>query len=139
MPTAGSGAGSPSSAASTASFRTAAIRTFMPTEPRPRASRTIRTIRHALTVTFRVPLGPETALPCLGNLGGARVGNHLRGHSPEQALFERQARSRKETVALVLRSEPQRSARASRRVTSSFPEERQFVLETLGEVYGYYD
>ena len=73
MPTAGSGAGSPSSAASTASFRTAAIRTFMPTGPRPRASRTIRTIRHALTVTFRVPLGPETALPCLGNLGGARV------------------------------------------------------------------
>ena len=52
MPAASSGASSPLSAASTASFRTAVIRTLMDTEPRPRAS---RATRQALTVAFVKP------------------------------------------------------------------------------------
>ena len=52
MPAASSGASSPLSAASTASFRTAVIRTLMETEPSPRAS---RATRQALTVAFVKP------------------------------------------------------------------------------------
>src|ERR1017187_4130207 len=52
MPAASSGASNPLSAASTASFRTAVIRTLMLTEPRPRAS---RATRHALTVALVKP------------------------------------------------------------------------------------
>jgi hypothetical protein len=52
IPLASSGASKPLSAASTASFRTAVIRTLIETEPRPRAS---RATRQALTVAFVKP------------------------------------------------------------------------------------
>jgi len=52
MPAASSGASRPLSAASTASFRTAVIRTLMETEPSPRAS---RATRQALTVALVKP------------------------------------------------------------------------------------
>jgi len=52
IPAASSGASSPLSAASTASFRTAVILTLMDTEPSPRASR-VR--RQALSVAFVKP------------------------------------------------------------------------------------
>ncbi|MGA2149008.1 MAG: hypothetical protein ABSH49_29040 [Bryobacteraceae bacterium] len=52
MPLASSGASNPLSAASTASFRTAVIRTFMETAPSPRAS---RATRQALTVALVKP------------------------------------------------------------------------------------
>jgi hypothetical protein len=52
IPAASSGASSPLSAASTASFRTAVIRTLMETEPSARAS---RDTRQALTVAFVKP------------------------------------------------------------------------------------
>ena len=52
MPAANSGASSPLSAASAASFRTAVIRTLMLTEPRPRAS---SVTRQALTVALVNP------------------------------------------------------------------------------------
>ena len=52
IPLASSGASSPLSPASTASFRTAVIRTLMETEPRPRAS---RATREAATVAFVKP------------------------------------------------------------------------------------
>ena len=52
MPLANSGASSPLSAASTASFRTAVIRTLIETEPSPRAS---RETRQALTVALVKP------------------------------------------------------------------------------------
>src|SRR5450755_2922060 len=52
MPAASSGASSPLSAASTASFRTAVIRTLMDTDPRPRAS---SSTRQAFTVALVKP------------------------------------------------------------------------------------
>src|ERR1035437_10174184 len=52
MPAANSGASSPLSAASAASFRTAVIRTLMETDPRPRVS---RATRQALTVALVKP------------------------------------------------------------------------------------
>jgi hypothetical protein len=52
MPAASSNASSPLSAASTASFRTAVIRTLMETDPRPRVS---NSARQALTVAFVKP------------------------------------------------------------------------------------
>jgi hypothetical protein len=52
IPLASSGARRPLSAASTASFRTAVIRTLMEMEPSPRAS---RATRQALTVAFVKP------------------------------------------------------------------------------------
>ena len=55
MPAASSGASSPLSAASTASLRTAVIRTLMETDPSPRAS---SATRQALTVALVKP-GPR--------------------------------------------------------------------------------
>ena len=52
MPAASSGASNPLSAASTANFRTAVIRTLMETDPRPRAS---SAARQAFTVAFVKP------------------------------------------------------------------------------------
>jgi hypothetical protein len=52
IPLASSGASSPLSAASTASFRTAVIRTLIETEPRPRAS---SATRQAATIAFVKP------------------------------------------------------------------------------------
>ena len=52
IPLASSGASSPLSAASTASFRTAVIRTLMETAPNPRAS---RATRQAATVALVKP------------------------------------------------------------------------------------
>src|ERR1017187_8862535 len=52
MPAASSGASNPLSAASTANFRTAVMRTLIETDPRPRAS---RATRQALTVAFVKP------------------------------------------------------------------------------------
>ena len=52
IPAASSGASSPLSAASTASFRTAVIRTLIETDPSPRAS---SATRHAVTVAFVKP------------------------------------------------------------------------------------
>jgi hypothetical protein len=54
MPDASSGASSPLSAASTASLRTAVIRTFIEIGPSPRAS---SATRHAITVAFVNPAG----------------------------------------------------------------------------------
>ena|ERR1039458_1904000 len=52
MPAASSGVSSPLPAASTASFRTAVMRTLMETDPSPRAS---SATRQALTVAFVKP------------------------------------------------------------------------------------
>ena len=58
MPAASSGASNPLSAASTASFRTAVMRTFMETDPSPRAS---SATRQALTVALVKPARGSSA------------------------------------------------------------------------------
>ena len=77
IPFANSGASSPLSAASTASLRTAVIRTLMDTEPRPRAS---RATRDAATVAFVNPgrgsyPNPDAAIP--------HSTNFLRPYAPD--------------------------------------------------------
>ena len=73
MPAAGSGASSPLSAASTASFRTADIRTLIEDEPSPRAS---RATRHALTVALVKP-GRGSWLNQAKNSSSAQIVNAL--------------------------------------------------------------
>ena len=83
MPAASSGASSPLSAASTASLRTAVIRTLIEIDPSPRAS---SDTRHALTVGFRGTCYRAANWVLLGKTAGR--GKQSNSYVPNRSIKE---------------------------------------------------